>query len=79
MTDFKSWIRAAFVKAIKATAQTMIAAIPVGAAFGEAPWGYCLSVAGVAAILSLLTSLATLPVLDEDASAATKGDDEHVE
>ena len=30
MTDFKSWIRAAFVKAIKATAQTMIAAIPVG-------------------------------------------------
>ena len=41
MTDFKSWIRAAFVKAIKATAQTMIAAIPVGAAFGEVSWGYC--------------------------------------
>ena len=55
------------------------AAIPVGAAFGEVSWGYCLSVSGVAAILSLLTSLATLPVLDEDASAATKGDDEHVE
>ena len=51
----------------------------VGAAFGECSGGYCLGVAGVAAILSLLTSLATLPVLDEDASAATKGDDEHVE
>lgn len=61
MWDWKAWMKAALIRAVKTFAQTMVASISVGAAFNEIDWARVLSVSGVAAILSILTSLAGLP------------------
>lgn len=62
----KAWAKAAAVRAIKTFAQTMIGGISIGAAISEVNWTYVLSVAVVAAILSVLTSLAGLPEVKEE-------------
>lgn len=62
----KNWWKAAGIRAIKTFAQALIATIGTGVALLDVNWGYSLSVAAVAAILSLLTSLAGLPEVDED-------------
>lgn len=61
----KAWAKAAAVRAIKTFAQTMIGGISIGAALSEVNWMYIGSVAVVAAILSVLTSLAGLPEVKE--------------
>lgn len=61
----KAWFRAAAIRALKTFAQSMIGGISIGAALDEVRWVYILSVAIVAAILSILTSLAGLPEVDE--------------
>lgn len=59
---WKQWIKAAGIRAIKTFAQAMIACLPVTAAtMGSIDWIAALSTGCVAAILSLLTSLAGLP------------------
>ena len=61
----KQWWRAAGVRAIKTAAQTAVALIGTGAVgFTDLDWARIASVAGVAAVLSLLTSVAGLPELD---------------
>jgi len=62
----KIWWKAAGVRAIKTFAQALIAGIGTGVALLEVNWSYALSVAAVAAILSLLTSLAGLPEVEDD-------------
>lgn len=58
----KTWWQAAGTRAVKTWAQAMIAAMPTTAVtLGSVDWTVCLSTASVAAILSLLTSLAGLP------------------
>ena len=59
--NFALWIKAAGVRSVKTFAQTMLSLITVGAAFAEIDWPYVLSVGAVAAIYSLLTSVAGLP------------------
>lgn len=59
--DWKKWIVAALVRALKTFAQTFASMIVVGATFDEIDWMRALSVSGVAFILSILTSLAGLP------------------
>ena len=59
--DWKKWIVAALVRAVKTFAQTFVSMIAVGAAFSEIDWLRALSVSGVAFVLSILTSLAGLP------------------
>lgn len=61
----KAWAKAAAVRAIKTFAQSMIGGISIGAAVSEVNWSYVISVAVVAAILSVLTSLAGLPEVKE--------------
>lgn len=61
----KKWIKAAGVRAIKTFAQAIVASISVGAVMNDINWGPILSVAAVAAICSVLTSIAGLPELDE--------------
>lgn len=57
-----TWARAALVRAIKTASQTMVALIGTGyLAFSDVDWGFCLSAAGVAGVLSILTSMAGLP------------------
>jgi len=60
----KLWFKAAGIRALKTLAQTAIATIGVGATVGTVDWLTVCSTAVVAAILSLLTSVAGLPELD---------------
>jgi hypothetical protein len=64
MWDWKEWLRAALIRAVKTFAQTMVGSIAVGAAISEVDWLRALSVSGVACVLSLLTSLAGLPEVE---------------
>ena len=59
-----TWFKAAGIRALKTFAQSMIGGIAIGAALSEIQWGYVASVAVVAAILSMLTSIAGLPELE---------------
>lgn len=63
--DWKVWLKAALVRALKTFAQTFASMIAVGAAFSEVDWLRALSVSGVAFVLSILTSLAGLPEVPE--------------
>ena len=59
--DWKKWLIAALIRAVRTFAQTFVGFIAVGAALEEIQWLRALSVSGVACVLSLLTSLAGLP------------------
>ena len=61
----KIWFKAAGIRAVKTLAQTAVAMIGVGATIGSVDWLTVISTAGVAAILSLLTSVAGLPEIKE--------------
>ena len=61
----KKWIKAAGIRALKTFAQAAVASISVGAAMNDIDWVPVLSVAAVAAICSMLTSIAGLPELEE--------------
>ena len=59
--NWKEWLVAALIRAVKTFAQTAVAIITVGTAWEEVQWLHVLSVSGVAFVLSMLTSLAGLP------------------
>lgn len=61
----KEWFKAAGIRAIKTIAQTAVSLITVGAAMTEIDWVTVGSVSLVAGILSILTSVAGLPEVDE--------------
>lgn len=65
MEKFKKWIKAAGIRAVKTVAQTAVATIGTTATFGEVNWPIVASSAGLAGVLSLLTSLAGLPELKD--------------
>lgn len=65
--DWKKWILAALIRALRTFAQTFVGFIAVGAALEEVQWLRALSVSGAAFVLSILTSLATgLPEADPE-------------
>jgi len=67
---WKKWIKRAAVRAIKTFAQSCIALIGTGAVgFTDLNWMQIASVAGVAAVVSILTSLAGLPEVKTDDAA----------
>ena len=59
------WGKAAFVRAIKTIAQTAIAMIPVAVTITQVDWLNVVGTAALAGVLSLLTSIAGLPEVDE--------------
>jgi hypothetical protein len=77
MRDWKACIKAAGVRAIKTLAQTAIATIGTSAAIGDVNWTMVLSASLLAAILSLLTSVAGLPEVDKnsDGTIVVNSDD----
>lgn len=65
MITSKKWWKAAAVRALKTVAQTAIATIGTGAVLSEINWIAVASAAAVAGILSLLTSLAGIPEVND--------------
>jgi len=63
MTNFKSWIKAAGIRALKTVAQTALATIGTSAVLDEINWIAVASASALAGILSLLMSIAGLPEL----------------
>lgn len=62
----KKWIKAAGIRAIKTICQTAVATIGTAAVIDEVNWIAVASASVLAGILSLLTSVAGLPELDQD-------------
>ena len=61
----KEWFAAAGIRALKTAAQTAVASIGVTAMIHEVDWLVVGSTAALAGVLSLLTSVAGLPELEE--------------
>lgn len=61
-----TWVKAASIRAVKTIAQTAIATIGTTALLTEVKWTVVLSASLLAGILSLLTSVAGLPEVNED-------------
>lgn len=64
MKDFRKWIKAAAVRAIKTVAQTAVATIGTSMVISEVNWVAVISASALAGVLSLLTSVAGLPEVD---------------
>jgi hypothetical protein len=63
--DWKRWIKAAGVRALKTVAQTAVATIGTSAVISEVNWLMVVSASVLAGVLSLLTSVAGLPELEQ--------------
>jgi hypothetical protein len=66
MTNWKTWGRAAGIRAIKTVAQTAVATIGTSAVLGDVNWTMVVSASVLAGVLSLLTSVAGLPECKEE-------------
>ena len=66
MKNWKNWLKAAGVRAVKTVAQTAVATIGTSAAMGEVNWVMVGSASLLAGILSILTSVAGLPEVKEE-------------
>ena len=63
----KEFWKAAFIRAIHTMAQTALAVLPVGVSVEQVQWFHVLSAAVMAAILSLLKSIAVgVPEVSDD-------------
>ena len=65
MKNWKLWIKAAGVRAVKTVAQTAVATIGTAAVVGDVNWTMVASASVLAGVLSLLTSVAGLPEVKE--------------
>lgn len=61
----KNWLRCAGIRAIKTVAQTAVSLVGVGTVMSDVDWMMIGSASLLAGILSLLTSVAGLPEMEE--------------
>lgn len=73
--EWGTWFRAALIRAVKTMAQAAIAMIGTATVMSEIDWKMVVSATIVAGILSLLTSLAGLPEV-EDVTIYQRNQDE---
>lgn len=66
MTNWKGWLKAAGIRALKTVAQTGVSLVSVGSVMSDIDWVVVGSASLLAGILSLLTSIAGLPELKEE-------------
>lgn len=65
-TNFKQWAKAAGIRALKTVAQTAIATIGTTALISQVDWVIVGSASLLAGVLSMLTSVAGLPEVEEE-------------
>ncbi len=65
MKDWKKWAKAAGVRAVKTVAQTAVAMIGSSVVLSAVDWKVVVSSSILAGVLSMLTSVAGLPELEE--------------
>ena len=66
------WVRAALIRALKTMAQAAIGVLGTGAiGLMQADWANVLSIALMGGVLSLLTSIAGIPEVDDGSSLAS--------
>ncbi len=71
MKDVKAWAKAAGVRAVKTVAQTAVATVPTSAiVIGDVDWVMIAGASLLAGILSLLTSVAGIPEVDDGENVA---------
>lgn len=63
MKNWKKWLKAAGIRAVKTVAQSAVATIGTAALMNEVNWVMVGSASVLAGVLSLLTSIAGLPEL----------------
>lgn len=61
----KRWLRAAGIRAAKTMAQTAVAMLPAAATIVAVDWLTVIGTAALAGVVSILTSLAGLPEVQE--------------
>ena len=61
----KKWLKAAAIRAVRTMAQSAIAALGCSLTIYEVDWKYVIGISVLAGVLSMLTSLAGLPEVDE--------------
>lgn len=59
--NWKQWLKAAGVRAVKTVAQTAVATIGASAVISEVDWIIVVSASLLAGVVSMLTSIAGLP------------------
>lgn len=69
--NFKCWVKAAAVRALKTIAQTAVATIGTTAVMAEVNWLMVASASLLAGVLSLLTSIAGLPEVETEGTEET--------
>nr|DAE11356.1 MAG TPA: holin [Myoviridae sp. ctWiL39]DAG17402.1 MAG TPA: hypothetical protein [Caudoviricetes sp.]DAW46106.1 MAG TPA: holin [Caudoviricetes sp.] len=65
-TNWKLWWKAAAVRAVKTIAQTAVATIGTSAMLAEVNWVMVASASVLSGVLSLLTSVAGLPEVNQE-------------
>lgn len=66
MRNWKVWLKAAGIRAVKTVAQTAIATVGTSAVISDINWIMVVSASALAGALSLLTSVAGLPEVEEE-------------
>lgn len=61
----KKWIKAAAVRSVKTMAQTAVSLITVGNLITELDWISIIGISATAGVVSVLTSVAGLPEVEE--------------
>jgi len=64
MRDWKKWVRAAGIRAVKTVAQTAAGCIGASVVLSDVSWPMVTSASVLAGLVSLLTSVAGLPEVD---------------
>lgn len=64
--NWSKWFKAAGIRAVKTVAQVAVSMLTVGQAVLDVNWVNVLSVSAVAGVISLLTSIAGLPEVEDE-------------